>query len=226
LLGLRIPLTLGLVSTRDYANGSTFSHDETADSAVHSEGMGGLLGVALVGASAMIGALFAGERHERSFSNEEVTLLVALAAHASIAIDNAENTAAALGSAQRLTEANGELQQRPAELEQLLEWDKTLHQVVLRGGTVDDLVEEIARVAGVPTVFVRAGTPLAGPLARFGPNVVRRLTDAAQDTTDTVRVPAGVPSLWLVLSPPPGGCWDSWCWRSQSPGARTAASMR
>lgn len=206
LLGLRIPLTLGLVgavhrlrepvSTRDYANDSTFSHDETADSAVHSEGMGGLLGVPLVGANAMIGALFAGERHERSFSNEEVTLLVALAAHASIAIDNAENTAAALGSAQRLTGANGELQQRTAELEQLLEWDKTLHQVVLRGGTVDDLVEEIARVAGVPTVFVRAGTPLAGPLARFGPNVVRRLTDAAQDTTDTVRVPAGVQSLW------------------------------
>lgn len=216
LLGLRIPLTLGLVGavhrlrepvwTRNYAGDPTFQHDAKADSAVSAEGMGGLLGVPLVGANRMIGALFAGERQERRFSNEDVALLVALAAHASIAIDNAENTAAVHGGAARLTEANEELQRRTADLEQLLEWDKTLHQVVLRGGTVDDLVAEISRVAGVPAVFVRTEMPLAGPLARFGADAARRLTEAVQDTgdtgetgaaaRDTVRVPTESGALW------------------------------
>jgi len=91
----------------------------------------------------VLGALLACKRQERSFSEEEIALLSALAAHAAVAIDNARSAQASRATVHRL--------------ERTLRWDRRLTRVVLDGGGVDDLLGEVAASATEEVVFVHAG---------------------------------------------------------------------
>ncbi len=176
LLGLEMPLTEGLAAaviakaepawTSDYQSERSFVHDATADAASRSENIRGLLGVPLQVRGQVLGALFASTRKERRFRDDEVALLAALAAHAAVAIENARSVTQYQSTVARLGAVNEELARRTSELEQTLQWDKTLTQVVLRGGDVDDLVQEISNLAGQPVVFVPQGSAPPPDLAR------------------------------------------------------------
>jgi GAF domain-containing protein len=143
LVGVAIPLSVGLAGeviehaaprrTADYQAERRFRHDDTADTAARAENMHGLLGVPLRLRGRVLGALFVGKRQERDFTEHEVTLASALAAHAAIAIENAN----AISS---LNAANDQLARRTDELEQTLRWDQRLTRVVLTGGGVEELL--------------------------------------------------------------------------------------
>ncbi len=158
LLKITVPLTTGVAGqvitdgrprwVSDYATDTTFRHAPDADAATRVEGLRGLLGVPLSVRGRVIGALFAAKRTERQFSDDEVTLLSGLAAHAAIAIDNAR-------SIERLATARDELADRTAQLERTLAWDQQLTQVVLRGGGPEDLVAEVTRSATADVRLVR-----------------------------------------------------------------------
>lgn len=164
LVGLRLGLDEGLVAlifrrsapewTPDYQTESAFRHSTGGDSAARSENMRGLLGVPLRVADRVIGALFACKRQERSFTESEIALLSALAAHAAIAIENVRSLERERETVTRLESVNAELSQRTDELEQILQWDRTLTQVVLLGGGVQRLVQEVAQLSGRPAYFV------------------------------------------------------------------------
>ncbi|MBY4129271.1 helix-turn-helix domain-containing protein [Rhodococcus fascians] len=157
LVGIRLAQDEGLVGlivrgaspswTPDYQSEPAFRHITGADSAAQSENMRGLLGVPLRVGERVIGALFACKRQERDFADSEIALLSALAAHAAIAIENVR-------AIDRLEKLNAELSLRTAELEQTLQWDRTLTQVVLRGGGVRSLVREVAAATARPAYFV------------------------------------------------------------------------
>lgn len=157
LIGIRLAQDEGLVGvivrgaspswTPDYQSEPAFRHITGADSAARSENMRGLLGVPLKVGDRVIGALFACKRQERDFADSEIALLSALAAHAAIAIENVR-------AIERLEVVNAELSARTAELEQTLQWDRTLTQVVLRGGGVGRLVREVATLSGRPAFFL------------------------------------------------------------------------
>ncbi|MFF8772444.1 helix-turn-helix domain-containing protein [Kitasatospora sp. NPDC015120] len=165
LVGVVIPLSVGLAGeviehavprwTANYQQERRFGHDEGADTAARAENMRGLLGVPLHLRGRVLGALFAGSRQERAFSEHEVTLLSALAAHAAIAIENAT----AMG---RLNTANDQLARRTEELEQTLRWDQRLTRVVLGGGGVEELLAEIGSMANGDVRFVLEPPPGAG----------------------------------------------------------------
>lgn len=129
----------------DYLSSATFPHDKTADTAALSENMRGLLGVPLGVRGRVIGALFACKRSERHFAEEEVALLSGLAAHAAIAIDNARGLARLAGARD--------------ELERTVAWNRRLTQLVLHGGGVEELLDEIASVTSAPVQFVRYDEP-------------------------------------------------------------------
>ena len=153
LLGLRIPLDTGIAAavvargepvwTPDYRTDPDISHDADADRAATAENIHGLLGVPLGLRGRVLGALLACKRQERSFSEEEIALLSALAAHAAVAIDNARSAQASRATVHRL--------------ERTLRWDRRLTRVVLDGGGVDDLLGEVAASATEEVVFVHAG---------------------------------------------------------------------
>ncbi|WP_256991220.1 helix-turn-helix domain-containing protein [Rhodococcus sp. 06-235-1A] len=160
LVGIRLTLDEGLVGlivrgaspswTPDYQSEPAFRHITGADSAARSENMRGLLGVPLRVGDRVIGALFACKRQERDFADSEIALLSALAAHAAIAIENVR-------AIDKLETLNAELSLRTVELEQTVQWDRTLTQVVLQGGGVRSLVREVASATERPAYFLADG---------------------------------------------------------------------
>jgi GAF domain-containing protein/PucR-like helix-turn-helix protein/diguanylate cyclase with GGDEF domain len=155
LLGLSIPLDTGIAAavvargepvwTADYRSEPGVRHDAEADRAAVAENMRGLLGVPLSLHGRVLGALLACKRQERSFGEDEIALLSALAAHAAVAIDNARSAQASRATVERL--------------ERTLRWDRRLTRVVLDGGGVDDLLGEVVAAASDEVVFAYAGEP-------------------------------------------------------------------
>lgn len=211
LVGIRLAQDEGLVGnivrdsapswTPDYLAEPAFRHITGADSAARSENMRGLLGVPLRVDERVIGALFACKRQERVFAEAEIALLSALAAHAAIAIENVRTI-------ERLESLNAELSTRTAELEQTLQWDRTLTEVVLLGGGVQRLVREVASLTGRPAYFVTdaaAVAPALGDRTAAVDEIVERCRGGADvvvaDGVLGHRVAAAQQFLGVLLSP-------------------------
>jgi hypothetical protein len=198
LVGIRLSLDEGLVGlivrgsapewTPDYQSEPAFRHITGADSAARSENMRGLLGVPLRVADRVIGALFACKRQERVFTESEIALLSALAAHAAIAIENVRSLERERDTVARLESVNAELSQRTTELEQILQWDRTLTQVVLLGAGVQRLVQEVAHLCRHPAYFVLDEMALPGELLPHADDVaaaVRELRGGGRDHAES-----------------------------------------
>ncbi|GAA1407644.1 GAF domain-containing protein [Kitasatospora putterlickiae] len=211
LVGVVIPLSVGLAGeviehaaprwTADYRRERRFRHDETADTAARAENMRGLLGVPLHLRGRVLGALFAGNRQERDFTGHEVTLLSALAAHAAIAIENAN-------AMDGLNTANDQLARRTEELEQTLRWDQRLTRVVLGGGGVEELLAEIGSMASGDVRFVLeppsgAGTAaqpvVAQPVVAGGRTFGALVLDGEPAPDDRPLLERAAPALALAL---------------------------
>jgi GAF domain-containing protein len=169
--GLRVPLTAGMLGlvlergqpvwTRDYASDTSFDHREF-DAVADAEHIRALLGVPLTVSGRVIGALFVCKRSERHFHDEEIALLAALASHAAVAIDNAATLQQHRNTVEELRLAN-------AQLERMLAWDRQLTDVVLRGGGVEDLVNEIAAAATGRVILLDAADDLPEDVASRSP---------------------------------------------------------
>ncbi|MDV7090453.1 helix-turn-helix domain-containing protein [Rhodococcus opacus] len=218
LVGIRLSLDEGLVGlivrrsapewTPDYQSEPAFRHITGADSAARSENMRGLLGVPLRVADRVIGALFACKRQERAFTESEIALLSALAAHAAIAIENVRSLERERDTVARLESVNAELSQRTIELEQILQWDRTLTQVVLLGAGVQRLVQEVAQLSRQPAYFVQDESALPLELMPYADEVadaVRELRVGGKDHAErgeviAQRVAAAGEMLGALLS--------------------------
>ena len=176
LVGMHVPRGAGMLSlvigrgepvwTSDYAAETSFAH-ELFDDMVAAEHFRALLGVPLTLAGRAVGALFACKRAERHFHDDEVGLLAALASHAAIAIENANALIRHRQAAERLNAAN-------RALEQTLGWDRQLTNVVLGGGSVEDLVSEVAAVATGRLVVLSADTVLPEDVAAQCPELITK----------------------------------------------------
>ncbi|MEV0248619.1 helix-turn-helix domain-containing protein [Nocardia sp. NPDC050712] len=211
--GMRFPREEGLAGvirrtrasawTQDYQADPNFRHRAGADSAAAAENMRGLLGVPLLLGDQVLGALFACKRTERQFNDSETRLLAALAAHAAVAIDNARSFAGYQRSVERLERANAELSTRTAQLEKAIEWDRTLAEVVLRGGGVAQLVADAGRLMGKPVHLVTDAATMPAELEAVGAavaEVVTGLASGALDRSEVVVVPAAAGSAAQVIA--------------------------
>ncbi|MDA2805360.1 GAF domain-containing protein [Nocardiopsis sp. LSu2-4] len=148
--------------TANYLNDARFLHTDDIDAGVSEEGLVAILGVPLQLNGRVIGVLFAANRRERPFSHEEVALLGSLAAHASIAIDNAgllEDTRAAL---EELGEVNQRLTEHSAGVERAAAAHERFTDLVLRGGGVADVEAAVSEVLGGRAHLVGEPPPVAG----------------------------------------------------------------
>ncbi|KQO62414.1 helix-turn-helix domain-containing protein [Curtobacterium sp. Leaf261] len=180
LVGTRVPRTAGLAGsvvmsgaarwTSDYRTDPDLVHEPGADRAAAAESIRGLLGVPLAVRGRVLGVLLAAKREERRFDEHEISLLTGLAAHAAVAIDNA-NTAHELRDAKR-------------GLETTLRLDAELTRAVLDGGDPESLVERVRSMTDVAVRWV--AHPGDGSLGSA-------LVDLARDgVTDHVRVGGSV----------------------------------
>lgn len=140
--------------TSDYLADSTFPHNGVSNSAAEAEIIHGLLGVPLKTGGGLLGVLCVAKRQERRFTEHEVVLLSALAAHASVAIDTAQLLHQYRETVEEVQAAQRETERHASDLEQTLAWDAALTQIVLRGGGLREMLDEASRSAGHEIVFV------------------------------------------------------------------------
>ncbi|WP_285733352.1 helix-turn-helix domain-containing protein [Nocardiopsis sp. ATB16-24] len=143
--------------TANYFADPRFEHTENIDHAVREEGLVAILGVPLKMNGRDVGVLFAANRHERPFSHSEVALLSSLAAHAAIAIDNANLIDDTRRALDELHTVNERLQRHTASVERSAAAHDRLTDLVLRGGGVREVAAAVAEVLG-GTVLIHDAT--------------------------------------------------------------------
>ncbi|MFI6566071.1 helix-turn-helix domain-containing protein [Streptomyces sp. NPDC050534] len=150
-LGGLVAKTAVPYNTPDYLRDSRFDH--TVDDVVSDEGLIAIQGVPLKLGERVIGVLFAANRSARPFSDHDVALLVSLANHAAIAIENATLFQEVQRAVDDLTEANAVIQAHSASVEQAASLHERLTSIVLHGGGMDDVAQNLAEVLG-GSIFV------------------------------------------------------------------------
>ncbi|WP_345710916.1 GAF domain-containing protein, partial [Kineococcus glutinatus] len=159
-LGGLVAATCTPYATADYAADARFVH--TIDDVVAAEGLVAILGVPLRLGEEVIGVLFAADRRERPFSREEVALLVSLADHAAVAIENASRFQEARAALEDLRRAHDVIRAHSEVLERAALVHERLAQVLVSGGRLPEVAAAVAEVLAVSLVVADpAGRPLA-----------------------------------------------------------------
>ncbi|MFB4318005.1 helix-turn-helix domain-containing protein [Actinomadura sp. 21ATH] len=175
---LRLPMGAGLgglvaqsampYTSAYYLDDPRFQHHDFIDGAVAEEALVAILGVPMKLGSRVIGVLYAANRSERPFEQEEVVLLGSLAAHAAIAIDNARLLQETRSALEELSAANEVVRARSAAVERAAHAHDRMTALVVRGGGAEDVAAVVTEILGGTLHMLDAeGRPLAasGPPA-------------------------------------------------------------
>ena len=178
---LRLPLGTGLLGlvaqtgapyfTEDYQADERFVHKGFIDEAVAGEEIRAILGVPLMLDGRVIGALLAVHRSVRPFPPAEVTLLTSFAAHAAVALENAQLFA-------DLDAAHRTMTEHTVAVETAALAHDRLTDLLVAGGGVAEVAAVLAEVLGGDlAIHAPDGTLLAGRpvVADWEPGVAEAL---------------------------------------------------
>jgi sugar diacid utilization regulator len=179
-VGGRIVATGEPFATANYLLDPRLTRNPHVADAVAEDGIVSIAGVPMRRGPEVVGVLFAANRHERTFDQDEIALLSALADHAAVVIENARLFSDAEATARRLREANAELAAHGSALERAGAAHEQLMPMALRRADVGELVEVVAGMLGGTVVAVGAdgaalavsGGPAPQPLPVPEPGVV------------------------------------------------------
>jgi hypothetical protein len=163
---LRLPLGAGLgglvaqtgapYASSGYLGDKRFRHTGSIDGGVSEEGLVGILGVPMRLGERVIGVLFAADRAERSFAQEEVALLCSLAAHAAVAIDNARLLQETRVTLEELSAASEAARVHSDAVERAARAHDRMTNLVVRGGGVEDVASVVTDILGGSLVVLDA----------------------------------------------------------------------
>ena len=150
------------VWVRNYLTAAQLHHDRDFDGLVVREGMVALLGVPLTVRGTAIGALFAADRSERSFTSAEIALFSAFADHAAIALDNARLYEERRVALQELQTAYQVIEDHVATMERAQLIHEALTHVILTGGGPEEVAKQLGdQLGGAVSVLGRDNSPVA-----------------------------------------------------------------
>ena len=153
----RTPVWVG-----NYLAAEQLHHDPDFDGLVAREGMVALLGVPLTVRGEAIGALFAADRSQRTFTSPEIALFSAFADHAAIALDNARLYDESRGALQKLQSAYQVIEDHVATMEQAQAVHEALTHVILTGGGPKEVAAQLSdQLGGAVSVLARDNSPVA-----------------------------------------------------------------
>ena len=144
-------------SSQDYARDGRFAHSKQIDTAVNDEGIRSILGVPLLSGIDVIGVLFVGERYARAYPAWEMSILSTLAAHASVALENARLFEQIQTALKQVSEANALLKKQTADTQIAAEAHERLTSLVARGGGIKEVCEMVAGMLGGRVAVVDEG---------------------------------------------------------------------
>lgn len=200
---VRLSLTAGLAGrivqtgqaawTSRYLDDATIVHSDSADRLAADEQLRSILGVPLHAQGRTLGVLFAAERTERPFADNEIALLSGLGACAAVAIESVRllETERAFSAEQR---------SQTSSVTRAIALHERLTDAAVRGGGPAGVVEALADVLAAPVQLVDSGgNSLAGP--DLATDEVRERLPELGDRT-LVLEPAGDDGGgFIVLSP-------------------------
>jgi sugar diacid utilization regulator len=168
LIGL-IEKTATPQSSANYEPDERFPHSKEVDSIFREEGIRSILGVPLLVGEKVIGVLFVGDRYVRAFLPWELSILSTLAAHAAVAILNAQAFEDAQAALQQVSHANTQLQRQAAGIQRAAAAHEELTSLVAKGGGLPELCRVAAEMLGGTVLALDdAGRPLGGPVTSAG----------------------------------------------------------
>lgn len=196
--------------TSDYLNDARFAHDTAVDSEVRHEGIKSILGVPMRAGDEFVGVLFAADRTVRVFTEADVDILVSLAHHAGLAIENAalyERATAALaeaGEMNRLVEAQNR------RLRRVDDAHRQLSEAMLAGQGLPEIIGLLAEQVGSQVavlddrqrLLAAAGTPPDGLGERLAGGGVAPVRLSAEETRVVARAEADAATAVLGPCPP------------------------
>lgn len=184
-VGGAVAATRQAVQVEDYTRAPEITHNDYLDAHVGEEGLRALLGVPLEIDGHLLGILFAGRRTAQTFGDREIALVTSLAAHAAVALQNAQLFEAQAATMRDLEQSTALLREHTAAVETSVEVHEQLTQLVLHGEGVEPIVEVVAQALHVPVVFVdEAGLVVAG---HGEPAPAPPFNAAVRDTLDRSR---------------------------------------
>lgn len=153
-LGGQVAATRRPFQVANYHSADNISHTDYLDSQVGAEKIVALLGVPLEVDGRLLGILFAGGRHAQPFDDRQVRLLSSLAAHAAVALDNAQLFASQRRALEDLEESTAALRAHTSAVETAAEVHAQLTDVLLHGHGVPDIVRIVAEALEVSVAMV------------------------------------------------------------------------
>ncbi|WP_104176583.1 GAF domain-containing protein [Cryobacterium sp. Y50] len=125
--------------THDYIADERYTHTGTIDSATIEEGLRAILGVPIVHTGRIVGLLLAGDRHPHDYRPQDVELLLSLAQHAGVIIDNATVHAQDQQTVENLEAALEALRASEHTSQTILELQDRLMTLLMNRGSLHDL---------------------------------------------------------------------------------------
>ncbi|QRP46421.1 GAF domain-containing protein [Amycolatopsis sp. FDAARGOS 1241] len=166
-VGGRVIATGRPFATTNYLADPRIHRETQVASAVGEDGVVSIAGVPMKLGSRVIGALFAADRHERTFDQHDIALLTSLAHHASVVIDNARLFGQVGSTTEELREAHAQLSAQRHALELAATAHELLMPLALAGADLGEVADTMARLLD-GTVALETGTDRVAATAPGG----------------------------------------------------------
>ncbi len=132
--------------TADYANDDRLAHVRDVDRRVQEEGLRAIVAVPLQRGADVLGVVLSASRTVRRFEPQEVALFASLAAHATVAIENARLLRDSRQALHDLAHAHDELQAHARRVERVAVVQERLAELALQGADVRELLDATAQL--------------------------------------------------------------------------------
>ena len=141
-------------ATSDYYAEQRVVHDVNIDATLRREGVQSMVAVPMLSGAELLGVLVVADRASRDYTHPDIAALGTLAAHAVVAVLNAQaftQTRAALAQAEQ---SNAQLQLHTAALELAAEAHERLTRLVARGATLVDVCRTVSSLLAATVVLL------------------------------------------------------------------------
>ncbi len=202
-VGGAVAATRQPVQVEDYTQAAGIEHNDYLDRQVGAEDLHTLLGVPLEFDGRLLGLLFAARRDKHLFTDAEVALMTSLAAHAAVALNNAQLFEAQKQAMAALERSTLLLQAQKAAIEASVQVHERLTQVLLRGEGVGPIAAVVGETFDMPVTILDADDNILAqhgwcpPDPPFTPPI-REALDHSRRTGRPVRADGPDGRLWYV----------------------------
>lgn len=149
--------------TSDYLSDQSFEHADAIDIGARDEGLRAVIAAPVVYQGALLGILFAADRHSRTFSRHDLALLQELADHAGIFLGRSQRDA--VTTPQAVAESIISLEQVDDRTRLAVEFQDRLLAALMRSGSPEEIMDLCAEsLPGVTRLEDPFGRLIAGAM--------------------------------------------------------------